>query len=67
MMRKLIEYTDIKAREEMGEYYILSKARIDNLLSCYEGGVKRIAELTAIINDQQKEIAELSKTMLIQE
>lgn len=41
-MQKLIDIADLKAREELGDYYIVSKSRIENLISCFEGGAKRI-------------------------
>lgn len=66
-MQKLIEITDLKAREEFGDYYIVSKSRIDNLISCFEGGAKRIEELTKIIEEQQSEIARLALLLLKEE
>lgn len=66
-MQKLIEITDLKAREEFGDYYIVSKSRIDNLISCFEGGAKRIEELTKIIEEQQAEIARLSLSLVKEE
>jgi hypothetical protein len=66
-MQKLIEITDLKAREEFGDYYIVSKSRIDNLVSCFEGGAKRIQDLTKIIEEQQSEIARLSLSLVKEE
>lgn len=66
-MRKLIDIADLKAREELGDYYIVSKSRIDNLISCFEGGAKRIEELTKIIEEQQAEIARLSLLLVEEE
>ena len=66
-MQKLIDITDLKAREELGDYYIISKSRIDNLISCFEGGVKRIAELTKMVEEQQTEIARLSILLVTEE
>lgn len=66
-MQKLIDMTDLKAREELGDYYIVSKSRIENLISCFEGGAKRIAELTKIIEEQQAEIARLSLSLAKEE
>ena len=59
-MKKLIDITDLKARETLGDYYIVSKSRIENLISCFDGGAKRIAELTKMVEEQQAEIARLS-------
>ena len=66
-MQKLIDIADLKAREEFGDYYIVSKSRIDNLVSCFEDGAKRIEELTKIIEEQQSEIARLSLLLLKEE
>lgn len=67
IVQKLIDITDLKAREEFGDYYIVSKSRIENLLSCFDGGAKRIAELTKIIEEQQAEIARLSLLLVEEE
>lgn len=48
-MQKLIDVTDLKVREELGDYYIVSNSRIENLISTFEGGAKRIAELTKMV------------------
>jgi len=66
-MQKLIEITDLKAREEFGDYYIVSKSRIDNLVSCFDSGVKRIQELTKTIEEQQAEIARLTRSLVKEE
>ena len=66
-MQKLIDITDLKAREELGDYYIVSKSRIENLISCFEGGAKRIAELTKMVEEQQSEIARLSMHLVKEE
>jgi len=60
----MIETMDQKIREEMGEYYIVSKTRLQNLLDCFDGGAKRIVELTEIINKQQVEIGRLSRQLI---
>lgn len=59
-IQRLIDYVDLAAKEELGEYLIVSKSRIDNLIGCFEGGAKRIKELTEIINEQQETIRKLS-------
>jgi hypothetical protein len=59
--RSVIEQSDKTIREEIGEYYFISKTRIENLLICVEGGAKRIEELSNIIKDQQQEIRNLIK------
>ena len=66
-MQKLIDFTDLKVREELGDYYIVSKSRIDNLISCFEGGAKRIADLTKMVEEQQAEIARLSMHLVKEE
>jgi hypothetical protein len=59
--RKLIEESDKQIREDIGEYYFISKSRIENLFICVEQGAKRIAELSKIIDEQQQEIKNLVK------
>ena len=66
-MQKLIDITDLKAREVLGDYYIVSKSRIANLISCFEGGAKRIVELAKIVEEQQVEIARLSMHLVKEE
>lgn len=66
-MKRLIDIVDSKSREEFGEYYVVSKNRIDNLVDCYEGGVIRIKELTAIVVAQQEEIKRLSDVLMREE
>jgi len=66
-MQKLIDVTDLKVREELGDYYIVSKSRIENLISTFEGGAKRIAELTKMVEEQQAEIARLSMLLVKEE
>ena len=66
-MQKLIDVTDLKVREELEDYYIVSKSRIDNLISCFESGAKRIQDLTKIIEEQQAEIAQLSLLLVKEE
>ena len=66
-MKKLIDITDLKAREELGDYYIVSKSRIENIISCFEGGAKRIAELTRMVEEQQAEISQLSMQLVKEE
>ena len=62
-MRLLIESFDRTAKENIKDYYIVSRSRLDNLIFCFEDGAKRIKELTEIINDQQKTIEMLSKEL----
>jgi hypothetical protein len=64
-MQKLIDMGDAKARELMDGYYIVDKSRLENLVSCFESGAKRIAELTAIVAEQQKEINLLTKQIIV--
>jgi hypothetical protein len=54
-------------REELEDYYIVSKSRIDNLISCFEGGAKRIQDLTKIIEEQQSEIARMTMLLVKEE
>jgi hypothetical protein len=47
--RRMIELTDKAAREEFEEYYIVSKSRMDNYISCLEQGAESIKNLKAEI------------------
>ena len=62
--RKLTEMCDKHIREEIGDFYFISKGRIDNLLFCLESGAKRINELSDIISEQQEEIKKLQAELL---
>jgi hypothetical protein len=57
--RSVVEQSDKQIREELGEYYYISKSRIENLLICVEGGAARIQALTQIVSEQQQEIKRL--------
>ena len=62
--RRMIEMCDSSIKEEIGDYYFISKDKMNNLISCVEGGAKRIWELTKIVREQQQEIERLSKSLL---
>ena len=62
--RRMIEMCDSSIKEEIGDYYFISKDKMNNLISCVEGGAKRIWELTKIVQEQQQEIERLSKSLL---
>lgn len=57
--RRLVEMCDSNIRQEIGDFYFISKSRMDNLISNLEQGAKRISELTEIISKQQEQIKEL--------
>lgn len=59
-MMKLIEFGDKKIREEVGDYYIVSKSRLENILQCLETGKELVKELSATVAAQQEEIARLA-------
>ena len=40
--RKLIDFTDDKVREEIGDYYIVSESSMDNIVHCVESGAEQI-------------------------
>ena len=63
-MERLIDLGDKAAREAVGDYYIISKSRMDNLLSCFSSGAARIKALAEIVTSQQEEIAKLSEKLL---
>jgi predicted transcriptional regulator len=59
--RRMIELTDKAAREEFEEYYIVSKSRMDNYISCLEQGAESIKSLkaeTALYSDREKAMRE---------
>jgi len=62
-LKGLIEFTDNEIRKEFGEYYIMSKSRVENIISAFENGAKRIAELSEVVARQQEDIAKLSKEL----
>lgn len=45
--RNLLEMSDKIAREELGDYYVMSASRMHNMLDCLESGAKQIQQLTA--------------------
>ena len=59
--RKLIDIADQQLREELDEYYIVSKSRMDNLTLCFEQQVSHIKQLTSIIAEQQEKLAIFQK------
>ena len=52
--KKLLEMSDRIAREELGDYYIISENRMNNYLQCLEDGAKQIQQLTAEVERLQK-------------
>lgn len=54
--RKLLEMTDKIAREELGDYYIISESRMNNYLQCLEDGAKQIQQLTSDYNDAHNKL-----------
>ena len=51
--KRLLEMCDENIKKEIGDYYFISKSRIDELRRNFESQVVRIQELTKIINEQQ--------------
>ncbi len=60
-MRRLLELADKEARDTMGDYMIVKKDRIENLLHCIENGARRIKELSVIVAEQQEEINKIKQ------
>jgi hypothetical protein len=60
---KIIEIADKQFREELDDYYIVSKSRIDNLVSCFEQQADQIKRLTKIIAEQQEKLADFEKIL----
>jgi hypothetical protein len=61
---KIIEIADKQFREELDDYYIVSKSRIDNLVSCFEQQADHIKRLTKIISEQQEKLADFEKILI---
>lgn len=59
--RRLVEICDSNIREEIGDFYFISRSRMDNMIFNLEQGAKIISELTEIIARQQAQIEELQK------
>lgn len=62
--RTLTEMCDKNIREQIGEFYFISKSRMDNFLSCLESGAKSIKDMSDIIADQQEQIKILQNELL---
>lgn len=61
--RRLMEMCDKDIRKELGDYYIISKWRMENFLECREAGAEKIKQLTEenkVLREQLE--AELKKT-----
>lgn len=61
--RKLTKMCDERIRTEMGDFYFISKNKMDDLLSLFERQTVRIKELTEIISDQQEQLQEQLKNL----
>jgi hypothetical protein len=62
-MRRLIEIADKNFREELGDFFIVSKSRLDNVLDCLEQGAEKIRELKGIVELQKIQISNLEKRL----
>ena len=65
--KKLLDETDKTARETLGEYYIVSKSRMDNYLSCLESGSQRIRSLEDENFSLRSKVSELMREDLTKE
>jgi len=63
-MKKLVDFCDEKAREELGDYYIVSKSRYDNLMDCFEKQAKLIKDQSNIISEQQDQLLLLERELM---
>lgn len=66
-MKRLIEMADKQIRDELEDYYIVPKSRLENIMICFETGAARIKELTTKVADQQEEIARLVRQIMDEE
>lgn len=62
--KQLIEIGDKKIREDIGDYYFISKSRMDELIRNFEEQCSRIAELSNIVSDQQNQIKKLQDELI---
>jgi len=58
--RRLIELGDQEIKSAIGDYYYISKSRMDNIILCLENGAKHMKELTDIVSAQQEENVKLT-------
>ena len=62
--KNLIEWTDGILKGELSNYYIVTKDRLNNLISNFESQCEHIDKLTKIIALQQEQIAKLQKDII---
>jgi hypothetical protein len=55
-LKSLIEFSDEKIKKELGEYYIIDKIRLNNIVEAFEQQKVEIKRLKTIIQGQQTEI-----------
>lgn len=63
-LRNLIEQGDKNFRKELGDYYIISKSRMENVINVIETQSKHIKELTKTIEEQQDNLLLFEKELL---
>lgn len=61
--RSLLEMSDKIAREELGDYYIISSTRMENYLNCLADGANQIHQLLDETSHQRKKIDNLSREL----
>jgi hypothetical protein len=64
VFKNLVESGDKRIREEIGDFYFISKNRMEELIRNFDLQVVRIKELTKIIEEQQSQIRELQKNII---
>ena len=62
--RSLIEMCDKRIKEDIKDYYFISKDRMEELINNFEKQCGRIKELSSIISDQQYQIEKLQKELI---
>jgi len=62
--KTLLSMCDEKAREEIGDYLIIPKMRIEELANNFEKQVIRIKEMANVISEQQEQIGILQVEIL---
>lgn len=63
-LKSLIEFSDEKIKKELGEYYIIDKIRLNNIVEAFEQQADQIKRLTKIISEQQEKLADFEKILI---
>lgn len=62
-MLRLVELSDRLIREELGDYYVITKSRADNMIHCFEKAAKDNRVLNAKINQLREVLEEVKREL----